>query len=212
MKLRQVSGIVLLGASLVSVFALAHHPTLRGGAPVMEQVAEQAMMDRVVHGAMIVVVAAWAFGWVELCAWLGAGRAAVRAGAIAAALGVVTLVCAAAVDGFAIPVLAERVAGADGVAALRMCGALVVACSAVGTTALAAAMVAWSVAMARGARGVAVAGVVVAAAPVVLLAGGVVALDAHGIVVMALCQLVWNAAAGIALIRAARDSALQSPP
>jgi len=200
MQPRQINGIVLVGASLVSVFALAHHPTLGGGAPVMEQLAALATLDRVVHGAMIAVVAAQACCWVELCAWLGASRAAVRAGAIAATLGVVTLVCAAVVDGFAIPIIAERAAGVDDVSARHVCGALVVALSAVGTTALATAMVAWSLAAARVWLGAAVAGAVVAAAPVALLAGGVVALDAHGIVVIALCQLGWNAGAGVGLI------------
>ncbi|HEV2816807.1 MAG TPA: hypothetical protein VGW40_06255 [Allosphingosinicella sp.] len=94
----RIAGGALIGAALSSVLAMAHHPTS----------AHAGALGPIVHGTMIVLLAATAFGFAHFALRRGAGRPAILAGLVAYALSVVVTIGAATINGFIVTALAAR--------------------------------------------------------------------------------------------------------
>jgi hypothetical protein len=204
------AGIVLIAATLASIVAMAHHPSIgshEAGAAIAE-IHAKAGVNRLVHGVLIALIA------LELCAFLvfahriGTRRDAVRLGVVAWSIGTGAMIGAALISGFVITELAAHYAETTvdpsafaHLARLAMSGNQALA--QLGTIAFSAAILAWSLALLRDPerRGLALIGLAASVLPALALAAGVIRLDVTGMTLVVAAEAVWNVAAGIALIR-----------
>jgi len=207
----RTAGAIIVAASLLSLLMMAHHPSgsTRDMAVFVEQVARVGALNRVVHGALIALLAALLFGFAEFSRVFGAGRSLVRAALVAYAIGTAADIGAATINGFAVGRVAAHYAGAD-TAALEQLRALLhlgwamnQSLADLGEVARAIAIVLWSLAILRtrtqlllGASGVLVGGAIALA-----LLGGWLTLDVHGMLLAVLCASAWNVALGVQLLR-----------
>jgi len=207
----RAAGAIIVAASLLALLMMAHHPSgsTRDMAVFVEQVARVGALNRVVHGALIALLAALLFGFAEFSRVFGAGRSLVRAALVAYAIGTAADIGAATINGFAVGRIAAHYAGAD-TAALEQLRALLhlgwamnQSLADLGEVARAIAIVLWSLAILRtrtqlllGASGVLVGGAIALA-----LLGGWLTLDVHGMLLAVLCASAWNVALGVQLLR-----------
>jgi hypothetical protein len=207
----RAAGAIIVAASLLSLLMMAHHPSgsTRDMAVFVEQIARVGALNRVVHGALIALLAALLFGFAEFSRVFGAGRPLVRAALVAYAIGTAADIGAATINGFAVGRVAAHYAGAD-TGALEQLRALLhlgwamnQSLADLGEVARAIAIVLWSLAILRtrtqlllGASGV-LAGGSIALAQL----GGWLTLDVHGMLLAVLCASAWNVALGVQLLR-----------
>ena len=207
----RTAGAIIVAASLLALLMMAHHPSgsTRDMAVFVEQVARVGALNRVVHGALIALLAALLFGFAEFSRVFGAGRRLVRAALVAYAIGTAADIGAATINGFAVGRVAAHYAGAD-TAALEQLRALLhlgwamnQSLADLGEVARAIAIVLWSLAILRtrtqlllGASGVLVGGAIALA-----LLGGWLTLDVHGMLLAVVCASAWNVALGVQLLR-----------
>ena len=207
----RTAGAIIVAASLLALLMMAHHPSgsTRDMAVFVEQVARVGALNRVVHGALIALLAALLFGFAEFSRVFGAGRSLVRAALVAYAIGTAADIGAATINGFAVGRVAAYYAGAD-TAALEQLRALLhlgwamnQSLADLGEVARAIAIVLWSLAILRtrtqlllGASGVLVGGAIALA-----LLGGWLTLDVHGMLLAVVCASAWNVALGVQLLR-----------
>ncbi len=207
----RTAGAIIVAASLLALLMMAHHPSgsTRDMAVFVEQVARVGALNRVVHGALIALLAALLFGFAEFSRVFGAGRSLVSAALVAYAIGTAADIGAATINGFAVGRVAAHYAGAD-TAALEQLRALLhlgwamnQSLADLGEVARAIAIVLWSLAILRtrtqlllGASGVLVGGAIALA-----LLGGWLTLDVHGMLLAVLCASAWNVALGVQLLR-----------
>jgi len=205
------AGIVVgLGAAL-TLLAVANHPVLnRSHGDILTQVVALGPMDRFMHGSVIAVVLALVYGLAVFSLLRGFGRECVLAGFIAYALGSVSWVGAALVDGFLVPDIAGRFAGGSA-AELDTARALLVFCAIViqtltkfGLASVSAGILSWSLDLLRSAgapRNVGIIGLLAGSLPpIVVLASGMT-ITAHSLVVIVLAQTVWYFGIATLLIR-----------
>jgi len=207
----RTAGAIIVAASLLSLLMMAHHPSgsTRDMAVFVEQVARVGALNRVVHGALIALLAALLFGFAEFSRVFGAGRSLVRAALVAYAIGTAADIGAATINGFAVGRVAAHYAGADTAvleqlrALLHLGWAMNQSLADLGEVARAIAIVLWSLAILRtrtqlllGASGVLVGGAIALA-----LLGGWLTLDVHGMLLAVLCASAWNVALGVQLLR-----------
>jgi len=209
----RTAGIVLIATSLLSILLMAHHPTAAShdSAAIAAEIVQKAPLSRFVHGALIAMVGAQIFALIALCHRLGFEQSTVRAGFVSYALGAAAMIGAALISGFVVSSLSESYAplAAGELDAyrhlLRLSMAGNQALAKFGVVAMSVAIVLWSIAAFRGGRAnlwLAAIGVVTGVAPALALLVGMLALDVHGMLLVVVCQTVWNVAAGIYLIRA----------
>lgn len=204
------AGLVLVAATIVSIVAMAHHPSVGSHEPAaaIAEIGTKATLNRLVHGVLIALMG------LELCAFavfgdrLGTRRDAVRVGFVAYALGIGAMIGAALISGFVITGLAAHYAeaGADpaafaNLARLAMTGNQALA--QFGTVAISAAILAWSIALLRdrSRRWLAIVGFAASMLPALALVAGVIRLDVHGMTLVVVAEAIWNIAVGVALIR-----------
>jgi hypothetical protein len=208
----RTAGVVLIATSLLSVLLMAHHPSAASHdtAGIAAEIAGKAPLSRFVHGALIAMIGAQIFAFVEFCRRIGLGDGAVRAGFIGYALGACAMIGAALISGFLVSDLSEhyRSLAAGELDAyrhlLRFAMAANQTLAKFGVVAMSAGIVSWSIAIVRGSRAprwLGALGFVAGLAPAVALAIGVLALDVHGMLLVVVCQTAWNIAAGVYLIR-----------
>jgi len=122
-RAERLCGALLALTAILTLVAILHHPSLAGRHDV-RQTAEAmlplASMDRLVHGALMLLIALQTFGFALFGRSLGFNRLAVAAGLAAFAAGAVLMVIPTTLDGFVTPDLAqaclsapERCANAD---------------------------------------------------------------------------------------------------
>jgi hypothetical protein len=206
------AGIVLIGASLLSIVMMAHHPhaASQGAAEIAAEIVDKASIARFVHGALIALLGAQLFAFVEFCRLLDRDRATVRLGFVAYAAGIGAMTGAALISGFLVPDLAARYAalGASDLDVfrhlLRLCMAGNQVLAKFGVVAMSIGIVAWSIALFRRARGnawVGAIGLLAGLAPAIALLCGVLVLDVPGMTLVVVLQTIWNLAVGIQLVR-----------
>ncbi len=201
----KAAGSALVAASLLSLAFVAHHPVVRhrGAAEFVEEMAQKAFADALVHGSLLVLMALLLYGLSCLAARLGLHRFCPRAGLIAYALGAFLVSIAAVIDGFVIHDLTSRFEGrptAD-LESLRhlltFCAVFIRACSRIWVVATSVAVALWSIELLRYpglTRVVGALGCLAGAAPVVALLSGNLPMNVHGLLLFIGCQTIWNAA------------------
>jgi hypothetical protein len=204
------AGIVLVAATLVSIVAMAHHPSVASHDPgaAIAEIGTKATLNRIVHGVLIALMGIEAWAFAVFADRLGGRRDAVRLGFVAYAIGIGAMIGAALISGFVVTRLAAHHAdaGADpsafaDLAQLAMAGNQALA--ALGVVAISVAILAWSVALLhdRAQRGLAIVGLAASVLPALALLAGVIRLDVAGMTLVVVAEAVWNVAAGVALIR-----------
>ncbi len=91
-------GVILLIASILTILAMAHHPSgVHGG-----------KLVHAVHGTMMVLLSSIFFGFCYYSMRRGLGRLLILAALVAYSLNFFALIIAGTVNGFIVPALAER--------------------------------------------------------------------------------------------------------
>ena len=205
------AGIAIATCAIAVVFAIAHHPTVtvREPAQAIAQMVRLAAMDRIVHGAVIVLLGALLFGFTVYSLRRGLHRQTVVAALLAYAAGSGAMFGAALIDGFLIPAVAARYAGAApdaiNLAAqlLALCALAIQILAKFGTIALSSAVVLWSADLVRTPGALRVTGIIgiasgVAVVVVLAFAGH---LNPHNLGVIVLLQAIWYVAIAALLVR-----------
>jgi hypothetical protein len=94
----RIAGTALIGAALLSVLAMAHHPSSANAGPI----------GPIVHGTLIVLLGITFFGFAHFALRRGVGRPAILAGLIAYSVNLFATTGAAAINGFVVTALAAR--------------------------------------------------------------------------------------------------------
>lgn len=195
----RIAGAALLAGAAGSVFAMAHHPSGgHGGA-----------LGGIVHGAMIALLGAMAFGFFFLCLRRGPARPAILAGALAYGVSLFAHVGAATINGFVVPALAARAAGggADAVGhdIFLLAWESNQALARLGVVATGLAFIFWSLDFLRrpGAepRLIGALGLLAGAVPIALLAAGAIRMDVAGAFIVYAAHAAWAALVGLHLWR-----------
>ena len=208
------SGWALVLGTVLSVFAMAHHPSAgaSGAAARLAEMAREATLSGIVHGALIALMLVVFFGLVGLAGVLGFGLGRVRAGLIAYSAGVVCMIGAALLSGFIVPALAGSYAGSPETAEalvpiFSLCFRANQALAEVGVVAQSAGIFFWSwVLLGRSGwvRGVGWLGLGAGAVPILGLLSGRLHLDVHGMLAVVVLQALWTIAVGVWLIQRSR--------
>lgn len=205
---RRIAGGLLLAAALLSILAMAHHPHAHGDGDPMAALARIAGIAAAMHGVLLVLMVALAALLGEFAAARVREPALARSGLLVFVLGAGALTLAALVNGFAVPAVALSLGGAPGgpewTPVLRFAWQLNQAAAGFGVLAWAAATVLWSADLVRRA-GLArwLGGYGLLAGGAVLLAVGshAVAMDVRGFGAVQLALALWQAGAGVLLLR-----------
>lgn len=203
----RAAGALLMFSAALSVLAMAHHPTGHGhGRTLLESLASIGPMARLVHGLLLALMLVQLLGQAGLATRLGWNRLVVQAAFIAQASGGLALLGAAAINGFGVAFVAERMVAARYVQpdqfkpVLWALAGNAQALAQIGTAVWALALVLWGGAVWSRQRALAV-----AVLPLVLvpLAGGLglIPLDVIGFGAVVVSQALWAGAAGLLLWR-----------
>jgi hypothetical protein len=207
----RAAGIAIAVCATLTIFAIAHHPTVSARAPAeaMAQMVQVATTDRVVHGALIAIMGVLLFGFTIFSLRRGLHRQTTVAALIAFTAGIAAVIGAALIDGFLTPAIAERYAGAppDAIKAavpLLVFGALTIQIlSKFGFVAMSIGVAFWSADL------IATPGVV-RATGVIGFVSGIVAigvltfagqLDPQSLSAIVIVQAVWYLAVAVLLVR-----------
>ncbi len=204
------AGIVLVAATIVSIVAMAHHPSVGSHEPgaAIAEIGTKATLSRIVHGVLIALMGLELYAFAVFADRIGARRDAVRVGFVAYAIGVGAMIGAATISGFVITSLAAHYAdaGADPSAFANLARLATTgnqALAQLGTIAISAAILAWSIALLRDRsnRWLAIIGFAASVLPALALVAGVIRLDVTGMTLVVVAEAIWNLAVGVALIR-----------
>lgn len=144
----------------LALYALSHHPVLDPASSVrasLEQLVSLQLMDGIVHGVLIVMLAILAGGFAVFSRLLG-WRAPVIVAMAAYGLGCCLVLGAMLLDGFAVPQLARQfVAASQGevevaYVVLRVIGTIIQVLTKAGLLSMCVASLAWSYALASAPR------------------------------------------------------------
>jgi hypothetical protein len=203
---------LLMAAAVLSLVAVLHHPVLppvHGAAETVQAIRSLAGMDRLVHGALIVLFALQTVGFYYFSAGLGFRRPVVMAGFVAYAAGALTMIIPATLDGFVTPDLVEECAIAarcgDGQGALITLIAVAIQdFTKIALAATSIAILCWGAALIGGAgrvqRVAGLVGLACALAPLTAFAVSRILLVPGNLAVIVAAQLVWNLAAATAML------------
>lgn len=191
MQTQRIGGAMLAVAALGTILTMAHHPS--GG--------HAAGLNAFVHGAMMFLLSAMAWGFVQFVIVRGPTRGLVSAGAVAFAISLLGHIGAATINGFAVPALASGPPVSHDL--FRFAWHLNQALAGVGVVAGAAAYVLWSADLLLGGGRVqktaGAAGAIIGATILVLMLGGLVRLDVAGAMVVYTLQALWAVIVGVML-------------
>ena len=208
----RVAGFVIVGSAVLALGAIARHPTVgatRGSADVLAQLAALSTADEVVHGTLIVLIGALLFGFTVFSQRCGLHRGFVLFSLIGFAIASVNMIGAALIDGFLIPALVSRSAGASPQSidvALQVIAAAAAAIQILTKFAIAVTAVAvtsWSVALVRSSGASRTAGFVGLASAVASVVVLVTThrLNPHSLGVIVGVQAIWYGTIGVLLMR-----------
>lgn len=203
---------MLIGASLLEVLTLAHHPSVHAPqvAEAMHQIANYGRLSASVHGLLVVLMLTVFLGFWEFAALRGLNRPAVRAGMGAYGAGTVMMLGAALVSGWVLSAVARAMPQgtplelAIDAQVLTLCGILNQACANAAVVAMSAGIAAWSLDLLRdqgAARYLGLLGLGVGVLPCLALMSGLLRLDVAGMQQVAALQAVWGVAVGLWLWR-----------
>jgi len=203
---------LLMVTAVLSLVAVLHHPVLppvHGAAETAQAIRSLAGMDRLVHGALIVLFALQMVGFYYFSAGLGFRRPMVVAGFVAYAAGALTMIIPATLDGFVTPDLVEECAIAarcgDGQGALITLIAVAIQdFTKIALAAISVSTLCWGAVLIGGPgriqRAAGLVGLACAMAPLAALAVSRIHLVPGNLAVIVAAQLVWNLVAATAML------------
>jgi len=208
----KTAGIVIVASALLTIFAVAHHPTLRAKTPesVIAGMVALAPIDMVVHGSLIAIVIALIAGLAVFTVRLGLNEQSAIAAFVVYSLGAFAVVSAALIDGFLTPAIAFHYVHSQALELRQGIGLLVLASLAIqvltkfGLLAMSAGVLFWSIVLLRRTRiimGIGILGVASALGVVAVLAFGGAFLTPPILGVIVLVQALWYVAIGVALVQ-----------
>ncbi|MBV9409644.1 MAG: hypothetical protein JO164_12525 [Candidatus Eremiobacteraeota bacterium] len=212
-RIRVAAGIIIAAGALLTLVAVAHHPTVghhTRGAAALAAVVRFAPTDRLVHGTLIAVIGALVYAFAVYTLRRGTVRPAALAGFVAYTLGSATTIVAASIDGFLVPEIAARYAGAPpetlpaATSLLILCSLAIQVATKLGMAALGAGIVLWSTDLIRESgvvRAVGALGFVAAVASVIAAFAGTGALTPASLLLVLAAQTVWYLAVAALLVR-----------
>ena len=205
------AGIAIAACALLTIFAIAHHPTVSARAPAeaLTLIVQLATQDRIVHGAMIAIMGVLMYGFAIFSLRRGLHRETSVAGLIAFAAGVVAVIGAALIDGFLTPSIAERYAGAppDAIKAamqfLLVGGLTIQILTKFGIVAMSAGVAFWSADLVATPGLLRATGVIGFVSSIVTVGFLVFAghLNPHSLSTIVIVQAVWYLAVAVLLVR-----------
>jgi len=188
----QYAGVGLAAASVLSIVAMAHHPSGPGPSG----------LNQLVHGAMIAVVLVSVAGFIRLAMRIGLHRFFVLMGLVAYCTGAGANMLAATINGFVVPSVFAHSVSDD---ILRLCWEFNQALAYGAAYAVSAAFALWGLELARVSglqRIFGLAGVVVGLVTAALLAVSIVRMNVAGALVVYVLQAAFGVLAGAELMRA----------
>jgi len=195
----RIAGGALVLGSLLSVLAMAHHPTH----------VDPGGMVGFIHGAMILLLTATAFGFVHFALRRGLGRPAVLAGLIVYLLSLVAHIGAGTINGFVVPALAMRGAALSGHDVFLLAWEGNQALARLGVFATGAAFAFWSIDFLRRAgleaKAIGGLGLVAGLGPVILLGAGAIDMHVAGAFASYAAFAIWGTLVGVYLFRGGLD-------
>ncbi|MEO8803557.1 MAG: hypothetical protein ABI304_05755 [Rudaea sp.] len=209
----RIAGIAMLSASLLILLLLANHPNATASdlAGIVRELADQAWVDRFVHGSLMTLMGLLLFAYVEFSYWLGLQKRLVRLATIAYAIGICAMFAAALTDSFVLTAVAERYLEDSARdlepfrALLRLCSFASQSLSTFGALAMSTGIGCWCVALWRkdgaGNSWLAVVGLLLGLLPSIVLLSGLFNLHGHEFLVVLVCQIAWNLLLGVQLLR-----------
>ena len=211
----RAAGALLIGASILEIGAMAHHPTAHAHdmAALLVQLQALSAVSAWVHGVLIALMLTVFFALTEFACQRGITRPAIRAGLIAYAAGVVAMLGAALVDGFVTPRVATLSTGVSATdlqvtaQLLKLCMLFNQALAHLGAVAMSVGITAWSLDLVRGAgaeRALGVFGVLIGLGSAGALILGALQLDVHGMMLVLVLQVIWTTGVGVLLLRIAQ--------
>ncbi|MFB9243514.1 hypothetical protein IV454_23800 [Massilia antarctica] len=217
---RRRAAMAIGGTTALALIALSHHPVAGKASSVQEsltQLVSLQLMDGVVHGALIVMLALLAGGFAVFGALLGRRRPSVIMGLSAYGLGCCIVVGAMLIDGFAVPQLARQFVAAppDQIAmvyvVLRVLGTLIQVLTKAGLLSMCVALLAWSYALASApswpwSRLCAALGVAAGLLPGLFLLVADIRLAPGSLMAIFGAHAVWNLGVAALLLRSGRQA------
>ena len=199
--------ILIAGSATLLVMSVMHPSSIPFGNP--EALDRMGMVDAVAHSLAIIGTWLLLVGQVGFCRMLGLKRVAVTAALLACALPVAGIVVAAALDGFAIPKLAEQWVSADDAARanlkqlIKFCVLVASSLTRIYVLLVATAILLWSWILQRDrlSRGLPWLGGAVGLAGIATLFGGPAYVSVHEILALMIGLSAWMVWAGILMIR-----------
>lgn len=192
----RIAGSCLGIAAAATVLAMAHHPTSPHGGD---------GGGDFVHGMMIVLLAAMAFGFYHFALRRGVSRPVILAGMVAYGLSVVANFGAATINGFVVPALAALGPEAVGHDTFLLAWFANQALARLAVYAIGAAYVLWSIDFLRRAglanRAIGAVGVIAGAVPAALLLSGQAAMELRVAFPVYSAHAVWAILVAIQLVR-----------
>jgi hypothetical protein len=219
---RRRAALAIANTTALALAALSHHPVTGRAASVQEtlaQIVALQRMDGIVHGALIVMLAMLAAGFVVFSVLLGSRRPTVLLALTAYGLGCCAMVAAMLLDGFVVPQLARQFLAppaADAELArtvLRAVGITIQVLTKAGFLSMCAALTAWSHALWTGAkvsrrpRWCAAIGIAAGLLPSIYLLIADVRLTPASLTAIFGMHAVWNLAAAMVLYEPPTDTA-----
>jgi hypothetical protein len=207
----RVAGIGLIIASLLSVLAMAHHPTVTAPdiTQALQQLKDLAALSGWVHGILIALMLFIFWCLTEYSLRRGVEKPLTRAGLIFYGAGMVSMIGAAIVSGWLTARVGALVPAPDG-QDLHLLAILInfsfsmnQVLANLGAVAMSAGILAWSVGLMHDKgwnRGTGALGILVGIAPALALIGGGMHLDVHHMLVVVVLQGVWYIALGVLLV------------
>lgn len=188
----RLAGAALAGASVLSIVAMAHHPSGAG----------HGALTQVVHGTMIAIVVVVLAGYGRLAARRGLHRFSNLVALVAYGAGAAANMLAATINGFVV----ERLVGHDASQeVLRLCWELNQSLAYGAVYATSAAFLLWGADLAREPglrRVIGLAGLAAGVAPALLLMTGMLGMNVAGAFVVYAVQAAFGVLVGAELMRA----------
>jgi hypothetical protein len=207
----RIYGTILLGSALLSLLAAMHHPSAASHdiASALRILADEAGVIAGIHAVLIALFLLELLGLYGFARSLGLARPLPAAGLILVGTGTMTMLGAAAINGFAVPNFASDLNGiapADSrslAMMLRLCWDVNQALASIGAVAWGAGLIAWSIDLARRDGLVRVTGFIGLAASLVMvgaLATGFVRLHVTGFLIVTALISAWSVAVALLML------------
>lgn len=202
-KQARLAGGSLIVAALIEVVAMGHHPSVSTPDIVeaLRQIEQSTVLAGVVHGLLMALMLVIVYGLSEFVMRRDFRRAAIRAGMIAYAAGLIVMLGAAMVSGFIVPGLVAHTPHASpadlatNVQLLTLCRVLNQSCANVATVAMSAGIFCWSIDLlfreAGWRRALGIAGILIGLVPALALILGALHLNVQGMSAVVMLQALW---------------------